>query len=344
MPVTFRLRIGVFFLLAVCLFTTAGAEVEDREEAELRAKLKEIDYKIVYETYRESNWELYMVNADGSDPVNLTRTPDVDELYPHASPDGTKLCFVADEGEEESKIRNVYYMNIDGTGRVKVAENARQPCWSPDGTAIAYLKGEFDQFSYLDYATRELFIYDLKTREHTQHPNDELYHLYSICWSPDGDWFIATVHGGMGYDHAILAIEAKGIEVFDLEINGCRPEVSPDGKKIAWGRTDWELSAGDLDLTLPEPKVTNPRDVFKSSEPIKIYHIDWSPDGAFFTFSRGPTKEGLKYAPEMVGIEANEWNICVGDAAGTDNNWITITSDGLSNKEPDWVPVKRDSK
>jgi dipeptidyl aminopeptidase/acylaminoacyl peptidase len=282
-----------------------------------------------------------MVDADGSAPINLTRTPDVDELYPHASPDGTKICFVADESEEGSKVRNVYYMNVDGTGRVKVAGNARQPCWNPDGTAIAYLKGEFDQFSYLDYATKELFIYDLKTQKHTQHPNEDLHHLYNICWSPDGNWFVATVHGGMGYDHAILAIEAKGVGVYDLEISGCRPEVSPDGKQIAWGRSDWELSVGDLSLTLPEPSVTNRRDVFKSSKPMKIYHIDWSPDGRFFTFSRGPTKEkGLGHPEEIVGIKAEGWNICVGNAAGT-NDWIAITSDGRSNKEPDWVQVKR---
>jgi Tol biopolymer transport system component len=335
----FGVRTGVLLILATSLLATADAEPGTHDEAELRTKLKEVGYKIIYETYRENNWELYMVNADGSDPINLTRTPDMNELYPHASPDGTKLCFVADEGEGKSKVRNVYCMNIDGTGRVKVAGNARQPCWSPDGTAIAYLKGEFGQFSYLDYATKELFIYDLKTGKHTQHPNDKLYHLYNICWSPDGNWFVATVHGGMGYDHAILAIEARGTGVYDLGIPGCRPEISPDGKKIAWGRSDWELSVGNLDLASPEPKVTNRRDVFKSPEPMKIYHIDWSPDGKLFTFSRGPSKESMGHAPEIVGIRAKDWNICVGDAAGT-NNWIAITSDGQSNKEPDWVPVK----
>jgi len=50
--------------------------------------LKEIGFKVVYETYRKTNgkenWELYLINADGSNPVNLTNTPDVDEMYPHA--------------------------------------------------------------------------------------------------------------------------------------------------------------------------------------------------------------------------------------------------------------------
>ena len=109
--------------------------------------LKAIPFKIVYETLRETdgkeNWELYLMNADGSNPVNLTQTADVDEMYPHASPDGSQICYVADEGTGRNKVRNVYYMNIDGTGRVKVADNARQPCWSPDGKTIAYLKAEY---------------------------------------------------------------------------------------------------------------------------------------------------------------------------------------------------------
>jgi Tol biopolymer transport system component len=332
MAVRSRAMTGVAFLMMVMLLAAVGAD-----ETGLQVSLGNIRHKIIFETYREDNWELCIANADGSNPINLTNTPDVSELYPHASPDGSKVCFVVDEGQGESKIRNVYYMNIDGTGRTRVADNARQACWNPDGTAIAYLKGEFKEFSYLDYATKGIFIYDLKAGKHRQHPNGDLYHLYNICWSPDGNWFVATVHGGMGHDHAILAIEANGMGVFDLKIGGCRPEVSPDGKKIAWGRTDWELSVGDLHLTLPEPKVTNQRDVIISEEPIKIYHIDWSPDGELFTFSRGPNKKSLGLAPEIVGVKAEGWNICVADATG---KWVAVTKDGKGNKEPDWVPVK----
>src|SRR5262249_32302817 len=153
--------------VGLSLFVTA-AEPAAQEQPEgtskdLLAELKSYKHQIVYETNRDGNWELYRVNADGSHPVNLTRTPDVDELYPKASPDGTKISFVADEGKGDARIRNVYYMNLDGSGRVKVAENAREPCWSPDGTAIAYLKGEFEKYNLLDHATKGLFIYDLQT-------------------------------------------------------------------------------------------------------------------------------------------------------------------------------------
>ena len=84
-------------------------------------------------------------------------------------------------------------------------------------------------------------IYDLQTGEHKQHPNKQIHHLYNLCWSPDGKWFLATVHAGMGYSHAILAIEADGMKVIDLNIPGCRPDISPDGTKVAWGPDDWIL-------------------------------------------------------------------------------------------------------
>jgi Tol biopolymer transport system component len=318
----------------------AAKEAAAREkQAAARKELKAIRYKIVYETLRGSNWELFLVDADGSNAVNLTRTPDVDEMYPHVSPDGTKLCFVADTGKGKAKVRSVYYVSLDGTGRTKVAHNARQACWSPDGGTIAYLKGEFARFTYLDYATKGIFFYDLKTGEHREHPNKKIHHLYNICYSPDGKWIVATVHGGMGFKHAILAIEANGTKVFNLGIGGCRPELSPDGTKIAWGVSDWALRVGDLDLTSPKPRVTSQRNMATSKKPLKIYHVDWSPDGKHIVFSRGPSRKTLGFAPELVGIPAKGWNICVGSATGT-NHWTPITTDGNCNKEPDWVPVR----
>lgn len=325
-------RLPLTMLIGLCV----AAAIATASAAELN--LKDCPYKIVCETHHDGNWELYLLNADGSNPVNLTRTPDVDELYPHASPDGTKVSFVVEQGQGDARRRDVYTMNLDGTGRTKVADNAREPCWSPDGKAIAYLKGEFEQFTVTDYATKGLFIYDLQTRTHTQHPNTALYHLYNICWSPDGKWFVTTVHGGMGYDHAILAFEAAGTQVFNLGIPGCRPDLSPDGRHIAWGPSDWALDVAEIDFSGPEPKVTNGRDVVTSAEPMKTYHIDWSPDGRWTAFARGPEGTGLGPAVEMVGVLAKGWNLCVADATQT-NQWQPITTDGACYKEPDWVPI-----
>jgi len=320
-------------LAAGCVVCAVPSSVS---AGELTTELKGYAHRMVYETYREGNWELVMVNADGSNPINLTRTRDVDELYPHVSSDGTQVCFVVDKGEGAAKFRSVYFMNLDGTGRTLVAKNARWPCWKSDGTAIAYLPNETDEFSYKDYGTKGLVIYDLKTGERGEHPNKDLHHLYSICWSPDGNWFLATVHAGMGYRHAILAIEANGSKVYDLKIGGCRPDISPDGKKVAWGKSDWTMCVADLDLTGPEPRATNQRDVVTSQKPMMIYHMDWSPDAKYIAFSRGPGTKRLGQHPAIIGIRVEGWRLCVADVSQT-NRWVAITADGNCNKEPDWV-------
>jgi len=329
------MRFWLFNLCLLLLPTTAIA-------ADLAEEMKQVSSRIVYETWQNDNWELFTIRADGSDMVNLTKTPDQNELCPHASPDGTKICFVCDEGTGADKIRNVYVMNLDGTDRKLVAKNARQPCWKFDSTAIAYLKGEVEQFTFTDYATQGIFIYDLASGEHRQHPNHDLMHLYNVCWSPDGKWFVSTVHAGMGYKHGILAIEADGQDVYDLEIPGCRPDISPDGKRIAWGPSDWALRIGDLDFSGETPKVLNARDVVTSEKPMKIYHVDWSPCGKYIAFSRGPDRKILGTIPEVVGAKAKGWDIGVADVSQT-NRWMPITSDGNCNKEPDWIPPAKES-
>jgi Tol biopolymer transport system component len=323
---------------ALCQSQQGRAEREKVPSPKSAINLEKIPYKIVHETYRttngKKNWELYMMNADGSNPVNLTNTADIDEMYPHVSPDASKISFSADEIVNGEKIRNVYYMNIDGTGRVKVDDNARQACWSPDGKTIAYLKGEFESYTTKDFATKGIYFYDIEAGKHRQHPNKNLYHLYNICYSPDGNWFLATVHGGMGYSHAILAIEANGNGVFDLTkfgVTGCRPDCKFDGKQITWGATDWDLCVGNIDLTSPEPKVTDVHTIVSCEKDCETYHVDFSPDGKYIAFSYGPESN------EQVGEHAPGWNICVTDLSG---KWVQVTTDGNENKEPDWVPIR----
>jgi Tol biopolymer transport system component len=345
----------LFLALCVAVCAAAGAaflgstgearsdEGSQKGSTDLLAELKNYPHKLVYESNRDGNFELYLCNADGSDPVNLTHTPDVDEVYPKPSPDGSKICFVADEGKGDAKVRNIYYMNVDGTGRTRIAENGREPCWSPDGTQIAYLKGEFDKFTYSDFATKGLFIYDLKTGQTREHVNKKLHHLYTLNWSPDGKWFIATVHAGMGYSHTILAIQADGDKVVDLHLEGCRPNISPDGKKVCWGHGDFCAGVADLDYSGPLPKAINVHDVVESQDPVETYHITWSPDMKYITFTRGPKfkfKSLRGLLPEFPGVEAPRWNVCVADAAHK-NRWVAVTHDGKSCKQPSWVFVKQ---
>ena len=107
-------------------------------------------------------------------------------------------------------------------------------------------------------------------------------------------------------------------------------------KRVAWGSQVSEISIGDMDWE--KPAIVN-RKVFVTAGPgMKVYHVDWSPDGKYIAFSRGPESSDMGPAPEQLGVTGPGWNICVGNVAT--GEWATITTDGKSNKEPDWVPTK----
>jgi TolB protein len=329
---------------AAAVLLALGMSVQEQPPGatvELLQELKACRHKILFESRRDGNWELYVMNADGSNAVNLTKTADVDELYPKASPDGSRICFVADEGKGESKVRNLYVMNADGGGRKKIADNGREPCWSGDSKSIAYLPGEFDKFTYSDFASKGLRIHDLATGQARDHPNREIHHLYTLNWSPDGKWFVATVHGGMGFKHGILALDGDGPGVFDLKLSGCRPDLSPDGKRIIWGHGDYAVGLAEMDWSSSPPKAVNVRNIVQSKDPIETYHADWSPDGKYVSFSLGPKMKGKNLKgllPEFPGVEAPGWNTCVADVSQKDR-WVALTLDGTSNKEADWLFV-----
>ena len=336
------LLVTLYFILVPSPVPTPAALGPQGTAEEVLQQLKGYRHKLVTEGNRDGHWDLYLLSADGSSVVNLTKTPDVDELYPKVSPDGTKIVFCADEGTGDGKVRNLYVMDIDGKNRTKIADNSREPCWSGDSTKVAFLRGEFDKHTFSDFATKGIFTYDLSNGQTRQHPNKKIEHLYTLNWTPDGKWFVATVHGGMGFKHGILAIEADGEGVYDLKLSGCRPDVSPDGKRLAWGHGDYAIGVADLDFSVVPPLASNVRNIVESKDPMETYHVDWSPDGRFVAFSFGPKMKGKSLKgllPEFPGVEAPGWNCTVADVEKK-NTYVQITNDGKSWKEPDWVFVK----
>lgn len=333
--------------LAVLALGLAGASADD---AGLRKQLGQSHFKLVNESYVDHNWELFVMDADGSHRHNLTQTPDVNELYPQVSPDGSKIAFVVDVGEGRDAVRSTWIMNIDGTGRKKIADYARQPFWSPDSKVLGYLPQEYPKFNVIDFFTKGIMFYDLATGKTTPHVNNaNIWHLYNPGFSPNGKWIVATVHAGMNLSHSILLIEAHGDKIINLGIPGCRPTISPDGKFIAWGPGDHEIATAHLDTDADEPKVGD-KVLQVVDEKNKIYHVDWSPDGKFISISRGPDGEGDLSQPhtftaacEIVGVYAKDWNIyAVPTNAGTvhldqpNPDALELTTDGASNKESDW--------
>jgi len=85
--------------------------------------------KIAFASYRDGNWEIYIMDADGSNQRRLTENH-TDDAWPSFSPDGSKIAF------ESSRDGNgeIYIMDADGSNQRRLTENDAydmDPCFSP---------------------------------------------------------------------------------------------------------------------------------------------------------------------------------------------------------------------
>jgi dipeptidyl aminopeptidase/acylaminoacyl peptidase len=343
-------------MLVAAPHAAQAAGLRHRQES-LKTKLAAEPLKIAWECYVNNNWEIFVMNADGTHKVNLTNTPNVNEHYPQISPDGKKIAFSVDSGSGRDAVRSLWVMDTHGKHRRKIADHAREPFWAPDSQTIGYLHQEYPRFDVMDFYTDGMAFYNLATGATTPHPNTaKLHHLYNPGFSKNGKWIVATVHAGMGYGHTILLIEAHGNKIIDLKIPGCRPRLCSDNQHIAWGSSDHQLDVAPIDLNSDNPTV-GPWSLQIHDEKNKIYHIAWSPDGRYVAFSRGPDSDGDLTKPgtftdacEIVGVYAKGWDVYAVSAQrtgsinlekATDADVVQLTSNGDSNKQPVWFRKAR---
>jgi Tol biopolymer transport system component len=79
---------------------------------------------------------LFMMNADGSEPIRLTPAMDIVAFNFEWSPDGRYIAFFTFDGP------TLQLLDVQ-SGRIsRLAENAFGPAWSPDGSKIAFTRGD----------------------------------------------------------------------------------------------------------------------------------------------------------------------------------------------------------
>jgi Tol biopolymer transport system component len=94
--------------------------------------------KIVFISNRTGVDQVWVMNADGSNPTQLTFDPGRKDQLPDWNPDGTKIAYVS----MGTGGGDVYVMNADGTNQTRLTTDpAREigTAWSPDGTQLAFL-------------------------------------------------------------------------------------------------------------------------------------------------------------------------------------------------------------
>lgn len=93
--------------------------------------------KIAFQSDRDGDFEIFVMNADGSDVRQLTNNT-LGDFLPLWSPDGTRITY----GGNCSAVCDVMVINADGTGEQSIFSDGFPGAWSPDGNRIAFSRGD----------------------------------------------------------------------------------------------------------------------------------------------------------------------------------------------------------
>jgi Tol biopolymer transport system component len=259
--------------------------------------------RVAFVSDREGNWdwEIYVMNADGTGLTNLTDNPALD-FNPVWSPDRTKIAFERFESCDDPDLNTIYIASADGSDERRLTEGwSHLPAWSPDGKRIAFA------------GNGDLYVINVDGNGQRRLTSGGGLHDYP-SWSPDGARIAFVRDGEIYVANAYEGGQEKltrspGVYAGD-------PAWSPDGTKIAFN--GW--SSGFLSgVYVMNPDGTGQRKLADGP------FLAWSPDGAKIAYIMG----GDLY---VMGSDGSGQRRLVKDASavyprGVDPVWATDGSD-----------------
>ena len=291
-------------LLLVCL-ATLGLAVAGWGQA---------DGKIAFTSWREGAGDVWIMNADGSAPVNLTQGRHADCERLAWSPDGTKIAYRAfsadpDSGWADYSVAYTWVMDADGGNPQQLAhltENRAEPLfWAEDGSSI---------YSYLRHPLYELFLVPLdgsgsSLMDWRDAAGIVQRFLDNRGRSPDG-----TKQASVSF---LLDDESDQTLIFidDIDEDGQIKVTRPIALFTLGQPIDVDFSSWD-----PGPNVWSSHSVWAPWGPPA-----WAPNGMRVAFNLSTPDNSFPY-----------WEIWAVDIDGS--NLVNLTN-GLDGFSPVWQPV-----
>lgn len=231
--------------------------------------------KIAFTSSRTGNNEIFTMNADGSNQINISNNA-ASDVQAAWSPDGSKIAFQSDRTGNS----NIYTMNADGSSQTRITNNTftdEFPSWSPDGTKIVFTSNRTGQGD----------IYRMNADGTNQIQLTNYFVLDSDPeFSPDGSRIVfsrVSYENGFGRID-IYVMNSNGTNETRLTnsaafVGNQQPAFSPDGSKIAFHSN---LNSPNADIFVMNADGTNPVNL---TQPNDGSFPVWSPDGTKIAFT-----------------------------------------------------------